>query len=124
MGGKLSELSDEENKTCLDNTLRSCRYFCILEAYWKPSAGDAGRDAARAWVRKCAEILRPHRTAVLKYAPDAITDEFKGAEALTDIAAHDLGLSANLIEKLGRLKGKYDPKNFFCQNANIKPIIS
>ena len=121
MGGRFAEIDGA--KTCLDKTFRSCRYFCILEAQWHARAGDRGRDAARAWVRRAAEILRPYRTAQLKYAPDAISDEAKGVAALADIAAHDSGYAEGTYERLGRVKGKYDPKNFFKQNHNIRPVV-
>lgn len=116
-----------EGKTSVDVAVRSARYFVILEAQWRPGTGDAGRDAARAWVRAAANILMPYRTAPLRYAPDAVVggDESKGASItdLTDVAAHDLGLGRGVYERLQRIKGRYDPSNFMRMNQNIPPIV-
>ena len=122
MGGRVAEPSGAS--TALGAELRQCRYFCILEAQWKPGSGDKGRDAARAWVRECAAILAPHRSAQLTYAPDAVGAEAAGVEALPDVAAQDTGFSGGAVfERLRRVKGKYDPDNFFRQNHNISPVV-
>jgi len=73
--------------------------------------------------RGFGELTVGNRAAVLKYAPDSISDEIKGVEALSDVAAHDIGSSEGVVARLGAVKGKYDPSNFFCQNANIKSVL-
>lgn len=124
--------SDSYDKTCIDREMRSARYFVILQCNWKDGKDNnpTGREAARLWVRSCAYILSKYCLTKLKHAPDCIAEEkgdhvdARGLASLTHIAGHDLGFSSTLADRLGRLKGKYDPYNFFSQNANIVPILS
>lgn len=86
MGGAVIELTDTENKTCLDADMRSGRYWTLLECHWKPEAGAAGAADARAWVYTCKQILRKYptnvltnksflnKTAVIKHAPTSLDD--------------------------------------------------
>eukprot|EP00798_Chlamydomonas_sp_ICE-L_P015093 gene15093-21147_t len=48
MGGVISTHENAE-KSSVSPDVRSAHYFCIIEALWKPHAGDVGRDTAREW---------------------------------------------------------------------------
>jgi len=128
MGGR-ARTAAADAKTCIDADVRSARFFVILEAQWRPGTGDAGRDAARAWVRAAIDIVSPYRTAPLRYAPDAVvggdaSPSATGATRLTDVAAHDIGLGNSIYERLRLVKGRYDPANVFRMNQNVPPLLA
>ena len=63
------------------------------------------------------------------HAPDAINDaaisdavNMASSINLSDIGSHDVGYSETVLDRLRRVKGKYDPENFFRLNANILPL--
>jgi hypothetical protein len=65
----------------------------------------------RDWARTTEEALRPFS---------------QGAHILAALDADDLvhtAFGANL-PRLGVIKGKYDPTNFFRVNQNIKPVLA
>jgi hypothetical protein len=122
MGGAV--LSGTGVPTSISSSMRSGRYFAIVEVYWKPEAGDAGKDAARAWARTAHALLGKCSTCATCYAGDEVVDRgtilkienSTGAGAIT-------GYDAEQYTRLGKLKGKYDGENLFQQNTNIKPIV-
>lgn len=56
-------------------------------------------------------------------ATAAAAAQMKSSINLTDVGAHDPGYAASILERLGKVKGIYDPTNFFRQNANILPTF-
>ena len=92
--------------------IRASKYFGLIEAHWKPEHGDAGKAQAREWVRKMVEILKPYMTEELRYTPSERDPLYSTINA---------GYGATTYAKLGQLKLKYDPTNFFKNNANVPP---
>ena len=86
---------------------RDVGFELSINGAWTPA--DARGDLHRAWVREGWELLRPHSTGL--YA-NFISDEgAAGVEAVY----------GSRLERLTRLKDRYDPTNFFRLNANIPP---
>lgn len=56
----------------------------------------------------------------MKYAPD----EVRHIEPSDKVYYGDNieGFNRSLLQRLGRLKYRYDPENFFRQNVNIHPL--
>lgn len=133
IGGKVA-IADDGTKTAINEALRHARYFVIIEAVWKEAAGEDGRLAARSWVKEAAQICGKYRVMAMLHAPDSINDSAVEAAArscskmvatldLNDKGVHDSGYSETMAERLGKIKGIYDPNNFFRQNANILPVF-
>lgn len=76
-----------------------------VTAAWRPGPGDAHVT----WVREQWEALRPHSVGV--YA-NFLSDE----DAAGVAAAY-----GSRLARLTALKNRYDPTNFFCHNANVRP---
>jgi hypothetical protein len=68
--------------------------------------------ADREWARSLWEALRPHSLGARTYIHAL-------AELDEDRVRASYGLAK--YERLARIKGKYDPRNIFHRNANIKP---
>ena len=114
MGGALSTNDPTGEKTCLASAIRKARYFGILEAYWKPEFGDAGKEAARTWCHGVTDILKPHCSENLRYAA---ADNYNNDPLYKDQA----GYGSVQYQRLGQLKAKYDPHNLLRNNMNILP---
>jgi hypothetical protein len=90
---------------------RSPRYFGTFVALCPtPDMLPAERD----WIRALFDALRPHMLGggtyvnVLTEQDDARIRETYGAK----------------FERLQMIKNKYDPKNVFHRNANIRPLVA
>lgn len=101
-------------KTSLDAGVRGARYFVIIEAKWKPSRGEAGRQAAKEWAQGAGRVVVKYKAATMLHAPDALTAHAPSVD-------QSLGFEEATRRYLSELKEKYDGGNFFRQNANILP---
>jgi hypothetical protein len=91
---------------------RDAAHDINIVASWLPD--DPEPERHRAWVRGFFEALQPYSRGVyVNFTSDDSLDRVKsdayGAEKWTRLVA---------------LKNKYDPKNFFRQNANIPPMVT
>jgi len=112
IGGAIANKDQNNEHTCIPPPIRQARYVALVECHWKPEFGDEGKSRARDWARTAHSILVPYQTGDLRYAPDEVN---------TKEAAEDMGFTVDLHERLGTLKAKYDPENFFRTNLNIQP---
>jgi hypothetical protein len=119
MGGKICTGSGVE--TTVSSTLRTARYFAIIETRWKASSGDTGRVDARNWAKESSRILSPYSYACMRHTVDAINDPLLDDQRKEDIGAHDIGYHDSNLMRLQEIKTLYDPTNFFCMNANVAP---
>ena len=120
MGGAAGKMDGNNEKTCIPQPIRRARYFAIIEAYWKPELGDEGKEVARTWARTAFSILAPYKPGEMRYAPDEVNTGNTPAEAAFQ-GEGVAGYTIDLHSKLGQLKAKYDPENFFRENVNILP---
>jgi hypothetical protein len=103
MGGAVSRV--DPDATAVGE--REIGFDISIVTGWPPSDPDGERH--KGWVRDEWEALRPHGTGV--YA-NFISDE--GAAGVE--AAY-----GDRLDRLVRLKDRYDPENVFRMNANIPP---
>ena len=82
--------------------------FLVLAQWMQPA--DTGRCVA--WARETYELMRPF------YAPGRYVNYLDDDETGDAVAA---AYGAN-YRRLQRIKEKYDPKNFFRMNQNIRPL--
>eukprot|EP01111_Echinosteliopsis_oligospora_P006903 TRINITY_DN2136_c0_g1_i1.p1 TRINITY_DN2136_c0_g1~~TRINITY_DN2136_c0_g1_i1.p1 ORF type:complete len:560 (-),score=143.44 TRINITY_DN2136_c0_g1_i1:45-1658(-) len=118
MGGKMASNDRDGTKTCVSASVRSARYFGIIEAYWKPEFGEEGKNAAREWAKKITEIIKPQSNEALRYAA---ADDSVNTAGVVEIYKDQAGYGEEAYIKLRALKKKYDPTNFFKNNVNITP---
>jgi hypothetical protein len=138
MGG-VSTTMDDGSKTCLPPSVRSGRYFVVIESYWRPDSGSQGKIAAKEWAHGAFALLRTQQTTVMTHAPDEVNassplseERRDGADAVCSSVEAALvsrnsngnfsGYSATLYSRLRTVKTKYDPDNIFRQNTNIEPF--
>lgn len=102
VGGAVHEVPVEE--TAFPH--RQARWLINVLGVWEP-----GEDQAphRKWVRETFDIIQPHLIGA--YA------NFGGSE---EEGERDVFGAAT--QRLREIKTKYDPENFFHNNANIKPL--
>jgi FAD/FMN-containing dehydrogenase len=86
---------------------REVGYELSIVAAWPPADPDPERHVA--WVRGGSEVLRPYRTGVFSHF---LSDE--GPAGVEDAYG-------DRLKRLTALKDRWDPANFFRQNANIPP---
>jgi FAD/FMN-containing dehydrogenase len=89
--------------------LRKTGYNLVVLSQWKDGADDS---RGMSWARECYKALQPFTGAnrYLNYLGDDDTAD----------AALAAAYGPNL-DRLRKIKGKYDPENVFRQNVNIKP---
>ena len=85
-------------------------YHMGIYSLWNEHALDAPNIA---WVRETWERMRPHVAGGV-YVNELGEDD--GADRVA------VAYGGNL-ERLARIKAKYDPQNVFCLNANIAPAV-
>ncbi len=74
----------------------------------------AQNDANIAWVRQTWDAIRP-------LAAGGVYVNELGDDEGTDRVRMAYGVN---YDRLQRIKAKYDPRNLFCQNANIAPVAA
>jgi FAD/FMN-containing dehydrogenase len=105
-GGAINRVGAEETA----NAERSARWMVSVDGNWHDPAED---DAVIAWVRE-------RWAAIHKLGTGSTYLNFTGiAGESTDVGV-DSAFGRNL-KRLGEIKKKYDPDNFFRLNNNIKP---
>jgi hypothetical protein len=104
MGGALSRVGPEESAF----GDRSAPYLLGVEANWEDSIQN---DANVAWTREACERMAPFSTGKSYLNFEEPGEKFVKA-----------ALGRN-YERLVMLKNKYDPKNLFRQNQNIRPVL-
>jgi hypothetical protein len=103
----------DNGDTCVGPQVRSARYLCVMECYWKPEGSEQGKAAARHWVKTVTTVLQPYCGENLRYA---------AANETEDVLRKDhAGYSSDTMVQLSKLKKKYDPDNFVRNNINVKP---
>ena len=102
--------------TSMDPASRESRYYSIVEAKWKPEAGQKGKEDARNWCKTVIEILRKYDAFAI-YAPDAVNSAVVDESGISQLVSAEGSNAA----QLRALKTKYDPDNFFRMNSNILP---
>eukprot|EP01035_Chromulina_nebulosa_P020261 gene20261-26304_t len=109
MGGKTLEPT---LKTSIPPLVRQSKYFVLLEASYEESHGEAGELAAKTWCQDAKKIMDEFKLSSFNYADDPVSPSW------------DERIEGDLKVEMEKLKGKYDPKNIFRQNYNIKPAIA
>jgi FAD/FMN-containing dehydrogenase len=104
LGGAVRRVSADETAF----TMREGDYNLAIVGRWM---NPADRDKTIAWTKQLTTDLAPHagESVYVNYLPE---DESGRVETLYGAARY---------KKLVDLKRKYDPKNVFHMNANIKP---
>ena len=87
---------------------RGAHYFLVIKGMWQP--GDANAGAYQQWIRDAWKLVRPFSTG-------ATYINFQSADE--DDARVRATYGAN-FERLVQVKAKYDPRNLFRVNRNIR----
>jgi hypothetical protein len=87
---------------------RGAHYFLVIKGMWQP--GDANEGAYQQWIRDAWKLVRPFSTG-------ATYINFQSADE--DDARIRATYGAN-FERLVQVKAKYDPRNLFRVNRNIR----
>ncbi|MEZ0109003.1 FAD/FMN-containing dehydrogenase [Catenulispora sp. EB89] len=90
---------------------RDAPYIYTASAQWTDPADD-GENAE--WSRHSIDSLRPHHYGgtYVNYVQDEADGDVSGI------------YGTGRYRKLGIVKGRYDPKNVFCHNKNIQPVLN
>lgn len=130
LGGGVISTLDDGSKTCVTPVMRHACYYAVIEAYWKPEFGHVGKEQAREWAQNVYQLLNPYKCSGMTHASDEVSHiipDFpgsnKGAGNGTDMNLYTDWVSEQRLVKLSELKMKFDPTNFFSENANITPAI-
>jgi hypothetical protein len=105
LGGAVTRLPDDA--TAFAN--RSAKYMDAYIAIWDD---EAEKDELIAWSRRFCEEMKP-------YSRGSFNPNFTGDDEPPDAIAQAYG--AGKYARLQALKAKYDPKNLFRLNQNIRP---
>lgn len=123
LGGKVASVASEA--TAFPH--RQARFW-ILALAWFPYSEDVpARTAAVEWTRQTVHRIRPFSSGTYQTIGKRDEDEPSGAaQASARVEAwrrHGDGTDVfgGNIERLRRIKAKYDPKNVFKYNNNIDP---
>ena len=104
MGGAVARVG--ENDTACG--FRDSKYALVIQARWKSAEEDA---VQLAWTQNFFDAMRPHGTG--KVCVNFIADE--GDARVAD------AYNAQALARLQAIKAKYDPRNLFRLNQNIRP---
>ena len=102
---------NEYHKQVLADTacgFRDSKYALVIQARWKSAEEDA---VQLAWTQNFFDAMRPHGTG--KVCVNFIADE--GGARVAD------AYNAQALARLQAIKAKYDPRNLFRLNQNIRP---
>ncbi len=117
LGGGAIALKDDGSRTCITSAMRNARYYAVIEAYWRPGSGFVGKEEARDWAHGIYRVLAQYKCTEMTHAADEVSSSIPLATTSDYV---DLATEQR-IGKLILLKSKYDPQNFFSENANIIP---
>jgi hypothetical protein len=106
MGGAIADVGPEETAF----SERTSPYMVSIDGMWTDEADDADNVA---WVRSTFE-------AFSEFGTGGVYLNFTGLEDEAPSAGVDSAYGRNL-SRLGEVKAKYDPDNFFRLNNNIAP---
>jgi FAD/FMN-containing dehydrogenase len=106
MGGAIADVGPEETAFAA----RSPRYMVSLDGLWTDPADDADKVA---WIRSAWEEIGEYGTGDQYLNFTGLAEEERSAGV-------DSAFGRNL-QRLGEIKQKYDPDNFFRLNNNIAP---
>jgi hypothetical protein len=106
MGGAIAAVDPEATAFAT----RSAPYMASMDGLWTDAADDENNIA---WVRSTWEAMKEYGTGDVYLNFTGLADEDMDAGV-------DTAFGRNL-ERLARVKGEYDPGNFFRVNNNIKP---
>ena len=104
MGGAVARVG--ENDTACG--FRDSKYALVIQARWKRAEEDA---AQLAWTRDFFEAMKQHGTG--KVHVNFVADE--GDTRVAD------AYNAQALARLRAIAAKYDPRNLFRLNQNIRP---
>lgn len=109
LGGRLNEYAPDDG--AVGN--RDAAYACVISAMTAPDASPEVEDANKQWVRNAWTELRAFSTGgnYINFQTDD-EDDARAQESYGDN-----------MERLIRIKSKYDPENFFRVNRNISPSM-
>ena len=107
LGGAMGQVGRAD--TVFDH--RDSRFNLLTIGAWEDSATD---DAHIAWTRATWHALQPHASAGV-YMNYLGQEDDEGADRVRD------AYGPGKLERLAKLKGKYDPTNLFRMNQNIRP---
>jgi hypothetical protein len=107
MGGAIADVGEEDTAFAT----RSAPFMVSIDGMWTDPADNVKNVA---WVRSAWE-------EVSKFGTGDVYLNFTGRADEAPSAGVDTAFGRNL-RRLGELKAKYDPDNFFRLNNNIKPV--
>ena len=106
IGGRVSQIRKDENAF----GHRDAPFALNIIAMWQDSQE---KEQHVSWVRKFFETMQP-------YSSGGVYVNFLGDEGEARVRS---AYGKATYERLGALKNKYDPTNFFRLNQNIKPTV-
>jgi FAD/FMN-containing dehydrogenase len=106
MGGAIADVDPEDTAFAE----RSSKYMVSIDGMWDDAADDKARIA---WVRSAFDEIGKHGNG-------SVYLNFTGRADEVPSAGVDSAFGRNL-KRLGDVKSKYDPENFFRLNNNIAP---
>jgi hypothetical protein len=104
MGGAVARVG--ENETACG--FRGSKYALVIQARWQSVADDA---AQLAWTQDFFEAMKPHSAGNVNV--NFVADE--GDARVAD------AYNTQVLARLRPIKAKYDPRNLFRLNQNIRP---
>lgn len=108
-----AQMGGATNRVASDATAyphRDVEFIMNVHGRWEDASDD---DRCIAWCRELFDAASP-------FASGGVYVNFMTAEESARIEG---GAYAGIYERLGRLKGKYDPDNVFRMNQNIAPMV-
>jgi FAD/FMN-containing dehydrogenase len=108
----LGQMGGATNRVAADATAyphRDVEFIMNVHGRWEDASDD---DRCIAWCREMFDAAAP-------FATGGVYVNFMTEEESSRVAG---GAYAGIYDRLGRLKGRYDPDNVFRMNQNIAPI--